>query len=106
MSLTWMSSMISPPPIGTPIQRSMSEVSNWSFFATRSVSSLRPHPAGQMHVFDPREHHAHGLADLDRVRIDLVDRAVRGRDQVSDQAQRRLLVELDRDHVEGREIRV
>jgi hypothetical protein len=28
MSLTWMSSMISPPPIGTPIQRSMSEVSN------------------------------------------------------------------------------
>ena len=61
-------------------------------------------PAGERHVVDLVEHDAHRFADRDRRGIDLVDLAVGARHEVADEADRRILVELDDDRVVRRDL--
>ena len=74
--------------------------------APRAGLRLGADPAGEVDVLDLLEHDAHGLAHLDRRRVNLVDRTVRRREQVADHADRRVLVERDDDHVVRRELGV
>src|SRR5438067_8240244 len=70
-----------------------------------SKSELGAHPAGKRDVLSRRlEHDLHWLADVDRARIDVVDRPVRALEKVADEADQRILVEFDDDHVVGRHL--
>src|SRR5204863_9151696 len=67
-------------------------------------SDLRP--AWEGDVLDAVEDNAHRVADLNRGRVDLVDRPIRRLDEVADEPQRRVLVERDHDRVVWRELLV
>src|SRR5262245_2160845 len=95
-----------PRPGPTPEMITTLSRSSTQRLPRKPAPGLCPHPAGQVHVLDLREDDAHGLPDPDRAGVDLVDRPLGRPDQVADQTQRRVLVELDRDHVVGGELRV
>src|SRR5262249_57998688 len=50
------------------------------------------------------EHDAHRIADADRRRVDLVDLPIGAGDEVSDEPDRRVLLQRDHDHVVGGEL--